>query len=157
MTPTPFPSDLPRAAVSQDRALVETFDHAEEAKPPRPTGLDFNNAPRQWVPRGRIPDARIAEALELPIVEGLLGRQIDWKKRTRAELSGPCPKCVGTDRFAINTARNLWNYRGCVKGGNDAVGLVMHLEDVGFIDAVGRLMGKPRAEACTEFVDADKV
>jgi hypothetical protein len=108
--------------------------------------LDFNNAGPQWAPLRRIPNARIDEAVKLPIADGLLGRQIDWKVKRGPELCGPCPKCGGTDRFAINTARNLWNCRGCVKGGNDAVGLVMHLEDVGFIDAVRLLMGKARAE-----------
>jgi hypothetical protein len=146
MTLAPFPGDLPRPAVSQDYNLAQTFDRANAPPPPRPTGLDLNDAGPQWAPRHRIPDARIDEALKLPIEDGLLGRQIDWKVKHGPELCGPCPKCGGTDRFAINTARGLWNCRECAKGGRDAVGLVMHLEGVGFIDAVRLLMGKARAE-----------
>jgi hypothetical protein len=32
------------------------------------------------------------------------------------ERIGPCPRFGGTDRFAINTAKQIWNCRGCCGG-----------------------------------------
>jgi hypothetical protein len=68
MTSAPFPFDLPQAAVSQDRALVETFDHVEEAQPPRPAKLDFNTASRQGAPdRSRVDAEDIKSRLNADI------------------------------------------------------------------------------------------
>jgi hypothetical protein len=44
------------------------------------------------------------------------------KKVTPTEWVGPCPKC-GTDRFSINTSKQIFNCRGCSAGG-DAIALV---------------------------------
>ncbi|WAJ29312.1 DUF7146 domain-containing protein [Antarcticirhabdus aurantiaca] len=43
-----------------------------------------------------------------------------------AERIGPCPACGGTDRFGINTSRNVWNCRGG-GGGHDAIGMAAHV------------------------------
>jgi phage/plasmid primase-like uncharacterized protein len=45
------------------------------------------------------------------------------KLRGRIERVGPCPRCGGTDRFSINTRKQLFNCRGCRKGG-DVIELV---------------------------------
>jgi phage/plasmid primase-like uncharacterized protein len=54
------------------------------------------------------------------------------------ERCGPCPKCGGTDRFAINTSKQAWHCRGCHRGG-DVISFVQHLDRCTFDDAVATL------------------
>jgi phage/plasmid primase-like uncharacterized protein len=54
------------------------------------------------------------------------------------ERCGPCPKCGGTDRFAINTSKQIWNCRGCLRGG-DVICLVQNLDGCTFGAAVAAL------------------
>jgi hypothetical protein len=61
-------------------------------------------------------------------------------KRMGAELIGACPVCGGRDRFSINIKKQIWNCRGCAKGG-DVVDLVQHLDGVDFKAAVQTLGG----------------
>lgn len=63
------------------------------------------------------------------------------KLKGRIERIGPCPTCGGTDRFAVHIRRQLWNCRGCGKGGGDAISLVVHLDRVEFRQAVETLAG----------------
>ena len=56
------------------------------------------------------------------------------------ERLGPCPLCGGTDRFALNVTKQLWNCRGCKKGG-DGIKLVQHLDGLRFPQAVEHLAG----------------
>jgi hypothetical protein len=56
------------------------------------------------------------------------------------ERYGPCPRCGGNDRFSINVNKQIWNCRGCAKGG-DVVDLVQHLDGVDFRAAVVTLGG----------------
>jgi hypothetical protein len=58
----------------------------------------------------------------------------------RGERVGPCPVCGGRDRFSINIKKQIWNCRGCAKGG-DVVDLVQHLDGVDFKTAVQTLGG----------------
>jgi hypothetical protein len=73
-------------------------------------------------------------------------REIDRRgvklKRVGAEHVGPCPKCDGEDRFAINPAKGVWNCRGCDTGG-DVIKLVEHLDGVDFMHACEALAGEP--------------
>ncbi len=46
-------------------------------------------------------DAWVARARRVPIEDEIRRRDIKLK-RHGAELVGPCPKCGGDDRFAIN-------------------------------------------------------
>jgi hypothetical protein len=62
-------------------------------------------------------------------------------KRVGRELVGPCPACGGHDRFSANVTQQLWNCRGCAKGG-DVIDLVQHLDGVGFIAAKKTLIGE---------------
>ena len=57
-------------------------------------------------------------------------------KRQGRELVGPCPRCGGRDRFAINVWKEVWNCRGCIRGG-DAIALVQHIEGCGYREALG--------------------
>lgn len=61
----------------------------------------------------------------------------------RVELIGPCPNCGGTDRFAINTAKQVFNCRGC-QGRGDVISLVMLLDGCSFGEAVDRRNSAPR-------------
>jgi hypothetical protein len=58
----------------------------------------------------------------------------------RGERVGPCPVCGGRDRFSINVKKQIWNCRGCARGG-DVVDLVQHLDGITFKDAVKTLAG----------------
>ena len=55
---------------------------------------------------------------------------------------GPCPKCGGEDRFSINIQKQVFNCRGCDKGG-DVIALVEHLDSCDFVAACTTLTGQP--------------
>jgi hypothetical protein len=59
------------------------------------------------------------------------------------ERCGPCPICGGRDRFSINVVKQVWNCRGCSKGG-DVLDLVQHLDGADFKKAVQTLAGTER-------------
>ena len=67
-----------------------------------------------------------------------LGLQL---RRHGRELVSACPKCGGRDRFAINIAKQLWNCRGCGRGG-DPIDLVRHVEGRSFSEARKILSGR---------------
>lgn len=59
-------------------------------------------------------------------------------------LSGPCPVCGGTDRFAICLTGHKaggFSCRKCALKGGDGIGLVMSAEGLSFLEAVERLAG----------------
>lgn len=89
----------------------------------------------------RAEDPRIAEAHARPIAEivHLLG--IPNLKRTGHELVGPCPKCGGRDRFAVNTRKGLFQCRICGARG-DGIALVMFDRGCDFKDALTWLCGE---------------
>jgi phage/plasmid primase-like uncharacterized protein len=64
-------------------------------------------------------------------------------RRSGAEYIGPCPKCGGNDRFAVNIRKNVFNCRGCQTGG-DVIGLVRFLDNCTFFEAVTNLTGEYR-------------
>lgn len=51
---------------------------------------------------------------------------------------GPCPVCGGTDRFSINTRKQVWHCRKCDMGG-DVIALVQHIDGCDFKAAVRTL------------------
>jgi hypothetical protein len=75
-------------------------------------------------------------------IEDEIGRR-GIKLIGRGERVGPCPVCGGKDRFAINITKQIWNCRGCARGG-DVVDLVRHLDGVDFKAAVATLGGDER-------------
>jgi DNA primase len=81
------------------------------------------------------------KAKSVPIEKELARRGIKLKRQGK-ELVGPCPRCDGTDRFAINTVEQVWNCRGCGKGG-DGIALVEHLDGCDFVTAGTLLAGEP--------------
>jgi hypothetical protein len=69
--------------------------------------------------------------------------------------------CGGVDRYSFNVNKQLWNCRGCAKGGS-VIDLVKHLDGVDFITACTTLAGPPpkangknRAAAPKEIVVAE--
>lgn len=66
-------------------------------------------------------------------------------RRLGGELVGSCPVCGGSDRFAINPQRDVWNCRGCGVGG-DVIFLVQHTEGLKFVAALEVLAGRSAAE-----------
>jgi hypothetical protein len=75
-------------------------------------------------------------------IEQEIGRRGYWLVRRGAELVGPCPSCGGTDRFAVNEQKGIWNCRGCDKGG-DVIEMVRHLDGCTFEQAITYLTGEP--------------
>src|SRR6202161_2899323 len=67
------------------------------------------------------------------------------KLQGRVARCGPCPRCGGVDRFAINSRKGTWNCRQCkpkeIKG--DVIGLVQWLDRSDFAAAVRTLAGDP--------------
>jgi phage/plasmid primase-like uncharacterized protein len=100
--------------------------------------LDLN------IPQARhITDDTVKIAKSVPIEDELARRGIRLRRQGR-ELIGPCPRCGGRDRFGVNVVKQIWNCRGCQKGG-DVLDFVQHLDGCEFLDAVETLSGqRPR-------------
>jgi hypothetical protein len=84
-------------------------------------------------------------------MEDELGRRGVVLKRQSRELIGPCPVCGGTDRFAVNISKQVFNCRGCGKGG-DVIALAQHLDGTRFPEAIATLTGgedRPRRAPVT--------
>lgn len=79
----------------------------------------------------------IAQARAVRIEDEIAMRGIKLNGRGR-ERCGPCPKCGGTDRFAINISKQIWNCRRCQRGG-DVISLIRHLDECTFDAAVAAL------------------
>ena len=79
-----------------------------------------------------------------------------WVIRARLPLSkgierfGSCPVCGGKDRFSVNVRKNVWNCRGCDKGGHDVIGLVMHSHGLGFVPALEMITGRKAEDLKSE-------
>jgi hypothetical protein len=59
----------------------------------------------------------------------------------QVDRRGPCPTCGGHDRFGVNTKKQLWNCRGCGKGG-DVIALIQFIDDCDFREAIECLTGE---------------
>jgi DNA primase len=92
-----------------------------------------------------VADAAIERARAVPIEDMISARGIKLR-RSGAELVGPCPRCGGTDRFAINIRKQVFNCRECEEGG-DIIKFVQFLDGVDFREAIETLAGEaPRAQ-----------
>jgi len=94
-------------------------------------------------------DEWVEEARSVSILDELGRRGVRMKGSV--ERSGPCPACGGTDRFSINTRKNIFNCRGA--GGGDVIAMVEHLDSCSFLAACETLTGRPppgRDQAETE-------
>jgi putative DNA primase/helicase len=68
----------------------------------------------------------------------------------RGERVGPCPVCGGRDRFSINSKKQVWNCRGCGRGG-DVIALVQHLDTCDFPTAIRTLTCGEREWGYTKY------
>jgi hypothetical protein len=84
----------------------------------------------------------IERARATPIGAILQARQITLPGRGD-RLAGPCPNCGGTDRFAVDLKKELFNCRGCEGKGHGAISFVMFLDNISFLQAVERITGEP--------------
>jgi putative DNA primase/helicase len=80
----------------------------------------------------------IALARDVRIEDEIARRGI--RLRGKIDRCGPCPVCAGTDRFSINVRKQVFNCRGCNKGG-DVIAMVEHLDGCSFAEAVRILAG----------------
>ena len=83
-------------------------------------------------------DSWVAKARAVKIEDEIARR--GFKLRGTVERSGPCPVCGGDDRFSINTKKQIFNCRGCDKGG-DVIALAQFLDDSDFTAACAVLAG----------------
>jgi CHC2 zinc finger/D5 N terminal like len=75
-------------------------------------------------------------------IESLIGQRGLKLRREGAEFVGPCPRCGGDDRFAINVKKQVFNCRGCgIKG--DVIAFVQCLDGCDFNSACATLAGEP--------------
>ena len=105
----------------------------------------------------RAEDPRVAEAKAKPISEVVHLLAIPNLKRMGHELVGPCPKCGGTDRFAVNTRKGLFQCRICQARG-DGIALVQFDRGCDFPAALtwlcGELAGVSEAERAERLAKA---
>jgi DNA primase len=80
-----------------------------------------------------------AEAISL---DGVARERQLKLKRSGRELIGPCPRCDGDDRFAINIAKQVFNCRCCGAKGN-VIALVQFIDGCDFVTACTTLTGEP--------------
>jgi phage/plasmid primase-like uncharacterized protein len=92
-------------------------------------------------------DRLVTKAKSVPIE--LIAERYRLHLRGRIEREGPCRICGGTDRFSINVKKQLWNCRGCQKGG-DVIALVQHLDGADFRTAVQTVLGQAPSETCSK-------
>lgn len=100
-----------------------------------------------------IDQARSADILEIATQ---IGARL---KRAGGEWVGPCPRCNGTDRFAVNAIEQVFNCRGAV--GGDVIKMVEHAAnpsaDTPFFEAVEIINGcpAPRRESQARPIDPE--
>jgi hypothetical protein len=74
-----------------------------------------------------------------PPIEDIIPRDGMKLRRSGAEWIGPCLVLGGRDQFSINIKKQVWNCRGCGKGG-DVIDLIRHLDGVDYVTAC-RMLG----------------
>ncbi len=94
------------------------------------------------------PDHRVDDARKMSIeaVATDLGIMGDLKRAGRREYTGPCPACGGTDRFGMNTAKDVFLCRHCTPDGGDVIRLVMLVKGCDFPAALEILCGAGQVE-----------
>jgi hypothetical protein len=65
-----------------------------------------------------------------------------WTLSPGRDRSGPCPKCGGSDRFSVNTVKDVFNCRHCGISGQGVIKLVMLVEDLEFVAACELITGR---------------
>jgi putative DNA primase/helicase len=99
-------------------------------------------------------DQWVVKARSVPIEDEIARRGI--KLRGKIECCGPCPQCGGTDRFAVNIRKQVFNCRGC-GGQGDVIALVKFLDNVDFKGACETLTGEPAPDQKTRITGIKKI
>ncbi|WP_217577349.1 primase-helicase zinc-binding domain-containing protein [Mesorhizobium sp. GbtcB19] len=87
-----------------------------------------------------IPAATIAKARDLSIVDVALA--LGAAQGVKVDERGvPCPACGGTDRFSVDSAKNVFLCRWSGAGG-DPIALVQHVNNCSFGEAIEHLTGE---------------
>lgn len=73
-----------------------------------------------------------------------------WTLSRGRDRSGPCPRCGGSDRFSINTLKNVFNCRQCGLKGEGVIALVMQTQGVEFVPACEIITGRKAADPIDE-------
>ena len=90
-------------------------------------------------------DAWVAKARSVRIEDECSRRGIVFNGQAgKTERCGPCPKCGGEDRFAVNTKKQVFNCRGCGARG-DTIAFVQFLDDCDFAQACRDADGRAAA------------
>jgi hypothetical protein len=77
----------------------------------------------------------------MPIADVVALLELSELKRAGRELTGPCPKCGGDDRFSVNVDKGVFQCRIC-HGKGGGVDLVMFCLDKTFPEALTWLCGE---------------
>jgi DNA primase len=96
----------------------------------------------------------IARARTVPIEREIDRRGIRLKRQGH-EFVGPCPVCGGTDRFGVNTVKQVWNCRGCGKGG-DVIALGCSFEEAIAVLVGGHDRQRDQEDHVLDGVDHDR-
>ncbi|NGO64213.1 hypothetical protein G6N76_11040 [Rhizobium daejeonense] len=79
----------------------------------------------------------------------------------KPEYQGPCPRCGGNDRFAVNRKKGVWVCRGA-DGGRDGIGLAAHLLHLDlrrreeFLEACAAVLGEEVPEGAERESDEER-
>ena len=95
-------------------------------------------------------EAWVEDARAVDIAEEARARGLGL--RGTVEMVGPCPDCGGSDRFAINTRKQVFNCRGCGESG-DVIALTRLIDKSDFRAACEHLTGKPAPDGKAGTVD----
>jgi hypothetical protein len=93
---------------------------------------------------------RVRNADILAVAERLGARL----KKVGGEWVGPCPRCGGRDRFAINPRKRLFNCRGCGVGG-DVIDLLRFVTGSTFAQAAELIGDRPPSPTLAKRHDYD--
>jgi hypothetical protein len=88
-----------------------------------------------------------ARAVDIVALAERVGARLKRIRAAEWKWAGPCPcpGCGGTDRFALNTERRIFNCRGA--GGGDAIAMVRHVLGLDFVEAVEFITGEKRVKS----------
>src|SRR5262249_20234525 len=87
-------------------------------------------------------DAWVERARRVRIEDEIARRDINLKASGIHHV-GPCPRCGGTDRFSINTRKQVFRCRGCCEKGGDVIAFVEWLDGATFDSACEALTREP--------------
>ncbi|WP_137136573.1 primase-helicase zinc-binding domain-containing protein [Rhizobium sp. FKY42] len=91
----------------------------------------------------------VEQARAVSFAEAVDRLKVPEPRKGKPEFEGPCPRCGGNDRFAVNRKKAVWLCRGCGAGGRDGIGLAAHMlhldvkSRAGFLEACSAVLDEP--------------